>query len=521
MARMMSTEEQPSVTSENVHCLSESDSETRENTRANTKTKQRKKMAADSKVKTRGKNTDSTHQTVASEQTPEGMAEFKLMFAELRELRREAKEGKEAEERRTAEWEQGRPGKDGREYLGHQVGAYRDPWLDTDGYDYESENGEEGYNENYEDDDESEGSLNMNDHLTYLKASQETRPTGTIATKSPFSSFRAPAPPLPAEPEAVPTTTTTVAAATVTAKPKARREFKLDTSLHEGALLTELKDLYKDKKKPVAERITLSESMVGVIQHFYEGPAEGGPKPLKAIKELSRQYTGIKDVLQARVLAMNDEIRFSDGRKDGESSLLIATKGVVGALTAMAPTLDILLQRGSADPELNAQAMNMLSAVRLLVCTHNQMRIDRRLSVQKVVHSKLGKELIKERRDVYGDGPSTSEFLLGENLGEKNRQLMKSVRASDSCMTTGYRGKRRYQPDNQSRSGPYNKFRGNSQGRYRSQRGGRHSSTWGSRPQSTEKHYGRTNDDYAQYGNVPGANRGSRGRGNPSRGFQK
>ena len=50
----------------------------------------------------------------------------------------------------------------------------------------------------------------------------------------------------------------------------------------------------------------------------------------------------------------------------------------------------------------------------------------------KVVHTRLGKELIKEKRDAYGEIPDPREFLLGGNLGERNKQLLKSVKASDN-----------------------------------------------------------------------------------------
>ena len=99
-----------------------------------------------------------------------------------------------------------------------------------------------------------------------------------------------------------------------------------------------------------------------------------------------------------RVQALNEEIQFAQSRKDGENSLLMASKGIVGALTAIAPVMDLILQRGSADPELDAHGMDMLNAIRMLVVTDCQIRIDRKLNLKKVVHSLLEKELIKEER---------------------------------------------------------------------------------------------------------------------------
>ena len=67
---------------------------------------------------------------------------------------------------------------------------------------------------------------------------------------------------------------------------------------------------------------------------------------------------------------------------------------------------------------MNAQAENVLNAMKVLVATHAQIRIDRVTSVGNLVHTKLGKELIKEKRDIHGKLPEPTEFLLGEHLGD-------------------------------------------------------------------------------------------------------
>ena len=59
---------------------------------------------------------------------------------------------------------------------------------------------------------------------------------------------------------------------------------------------------------------------------------------------------------------------------------------------------------------------------------HTQIRLDRKQNVTKVVHSRLGKELIKKKRDLYGEILQPDKLMLGENLAERNRQLMKSVK---------------------------------------------------------------------------------------------
>ena len=51
-------------------------------------------------------------------------------------------------------------------------------------------------------------------------------------------------------------------------------------------------------------------------------------------------------------------------------------KGMVAALTAIVPTLALILSRGSTDVELDTQARPMLDAVQVLVHTHVQLTAD-------------------------------------------------------------------------------------------------------------------------------------------------
>ena len=84
---------------------------------------------------------------------------------------------------------------------------------------------------------------------------------------------------MPAEVKVTPITANTVTVEPTVVAPikmKAYSEFKLESGLHEGALLTELQEVYKKVKKAVTPRILISESMVGVLQHFYEEPTGGG-----------------------------------------------------------------------------------------------------------------------------------------------------------------------------------------------------------------------------------------------------
>ena len=89
--------------------------------------------------------------------------------------------------------------------------------------------------------------------------------------------------------------------------------------------------------------------------------------------------------------------------------------------------------------------------------------------------------------------------LLGENLGERNKQLLKFVNASDGCRNTRWRAELNVETKMTIKDEPevsYNKqFRGNWPFREREARG---SSSWGNRQQASEKCLRRTAEDSTQ-----------------------
>ena len=182
----------------------------------------------------------------------------------------------------------------------------------------------------------------------------------------------------------------------------------MDNNLKEWSILSHMQEVYKKVKKPVTPRIVISESMAGAINLYYQGS-----KFLQSMQEIVKQKnTGLADVLCARIQAVIEEIQFAEIRKDGEISLLTATKGTVGALTAIGQVMDLILKWASSDPGLDTHGTDILNAIRMLVATHSQIRIDRQLKVKKVVHSLLGKKLIKEMKDIYEELTRTIEFLI-------------------------------------------------------------------------------------------------------------
>ena len=88
-----------------------------------------------------------------------------------------------------------------------------------------------------------------------------------------------------------------------------------------------------------------------------------------------------------------------DVRKYAEESMFWATKGVVGVMTTITPTVEIILARGKGDAELDQQSLKMLDALKMLVFTHSQLTGSGLQNVKKVVNTVLGKEVIKPKTD--------------------------------------------------------------------------------------------------------------------------
>ena len=95
--------------------------------------------------------------------------------------------------------------------------------------------------------------------------------------------------------------------------PKTWRTFTLSNNLREGTLHDEYKNYLKKMRKPARDRIHINDNLAGAISHYY-----AYTKTRKAINDIARQYKGIKTVPEARVQALNDEMKFVEARKEVE-----------------------------------------------------------------------------------------------------------------------------------------------------------------------------------------------------------
>ena len=84
----------------------------------------------------------------------------------------------------------------------------------------------------------------------------------------------------------------------------------------------------------------------------------------------------VKLTSEARIQDLNPEMKLFAAKKLADDDMLSAFIGVVGALTTILPTMNIIMIRGKDDPQLDSQALAALVAIKLLVLTHSKLTTD-------------------------------------------------------------------------------------------------------------------------------------------------
>jgi len=188
----------------------------------------------------------------------------------------------------------------------------------------------------------------------------------------------------------------------------------------------------KKAAKPRMPQLKAGAKLRSLIQGYFSIKNPG-----KVVNELSKKYTGLADVQQAQLQYLDTEMRFKGLKLAKDTALFTAQKGQLSALTAIIPVLQVVQERGTLDPRLNDTSEALMDALKLLVTSFSQAKLDRLATIKGSVYSVLGKELIKTT-DMKGDQLPSNEFLLGGKLGERNKEAMKSARATDNMLGTFY-----------------------------------------------------------------------------------
>ena len=100
-------------------------------------------------------------------------------------------------------------------------------------------------------------------------------------------------------------------------------------------------------------------------------------------------------------------------------------KGVVTAISAMAPIGSLMVERGNSDPDLEDLSVNMLDAMQLLALTSRGVEHRRREALKPNMQQTYAKVLGK---------PHEPQWLCGGNLSEVTRKCEAAKRLADKVI---------------------------------------------------------------------------------------
>ena len=178
-------------------------------------------------------------------------------------------------------------------------------------------------------------------------------------------------------------------------------------SLKTGKLASLLKSQHN--KVNEADRVSpeINDTLAKIINSYFVSTKAGD------LEKLVKEYPRVKNINRLAVPKLDAELfsAIDQTSRTTDVALQALQKGVVAALSAMAPVASLMLERGETDDELDLLSQNLMDAIQLLAQVTNGLSVRRRELIKPSIQSTYAKALAK--------GPSGApEWLFGGNLSE-------------------------------------------------------------------------------------------------------
>ena len=207
--------------------------------------------------------------------------------------------------------------------------------------------------------------------------------------------------------------------------PQKRVEASLDFSgLKEGKLAQLLQSRHQKVKEDEKLTPPINETLAAIVNAFFEETKVAGE-----LEKLTKEYPQVKNMdkqlvpkLDAELFtAIDPQVRAVDVALQG------IQKGVVAAVSAMAPIGSLMLERGNTDKELDELSGNMLDAMHILALTSKGLEHRRRETLKPNMQQTYAKALGKAHE---GD----PQWLYGGNLSEATRKCEVAKKLADKIV---------------------------------------------------------------------------------------
>ena len=168
----------------------------------------------------------------------------------------------------------------------------------------------------------------------------------------------------------------------------------------------------------------INETLAGTINDFY---AE--TKVNTELEKLAKDYPRVENVPRLCVPKLDVELfpAVDQNTRQTDVALQNLQKGLVGAISAMAPVASLMVNRGDVDAELEELCGNMVDAMQMVALVDLGLTTRRRELIKPSMQQTYARALAK--------GPSGSpEWLYGGNLSQEARKCEEAKKVAEKVM---------------------------------------------------------------------------------------
>ena len=220
------------------------------------------------------------------------------------------------------------------------------------------------------------------------------------------------------------------------------------SSLKEGKLASLLKEQHE--KVAEADKVgpEINNTLAQIINAYF------GEKFSAGLEKATKDYPRVANIQNLRVPKLEPELfsALDQSARLNDVSLQNLQKGVVSAISALAPVALLVLQRGQSDEELDNLSGNVIDAIKMMALVSTGITVKRRELIKPSMQQTYAKEMAKGV-----DG--SPEWLYGGNLSQVARKCEEAKKVAEKLV------KRKTPQHSHPNSNPQNRGAGRGQGK--------------------------------------------------------
>ena len=182
-------------------------------------------------------------------------------------------------------------------------------------------------------------------------------------------------------------------------------------NMKEGKMAELLKAEHKKAKEGDKVGPKVDGNFATILDDYLEETKVAGE-----MEKLAKEYPRIRNIEKLVVPRLDSELftAVDQNARAADVTLQNVQKGIVGAISALAPIGSLMAERGNSDPELEAFCKNMMDGLHLLILANNSVSGRRREQLKPLLQHTY--------RNLGKNQDASPEWLFGGNLSESTRK---------------------------------------------------------------------------------------------------